>query len=137
MRAVLTATNDKGEQLDPQQQFWVTEVGYNTGFDPDGPKNPIPAQTDAGQVAFNLWTANGMAAPVTMATIGSPALFNTDLRGDTDGNLQPDTQLFRIFAGVTMDGVTLTRGLARGTNATGGAVYVGPVGQLTLRNCAV
>jgi hypothetical protein len=38
--------------IDPNQQFWITEVGYNTGFDPDGPKNPIPAQTDAGQVAF-------------------------------------------------------------------------------------
>jgi len=45
MRDVLNA-------VDPGQQFWVTEVGYNVGFDPDGPKNPIPAQTEAGQVAF-------------------------------------------------------------------------------------
>jgi len=45
MRAVLNT-------VDPGQQFWVTEVGYNVGFDVDGPKNPIPAQTDAGQVAF-------------------------------------------------------------------------------------
>lgn len=45
MRAVLNT-------VDPGQQFWVTEVGYNVGFDIDGPKNPIPAQTDAGQIAF-------------------------------------------------------------------------------------
>jgi hypothetical protein len=45
MRAVLNT-------VDPGQQFWVTEVGYNVGFDVDGPKNPIPAQTDAGQIAF-------------------------------------------------------------------------------------
>jgi hypothetical protein len=45
MRAVLNT-------VDPGQQFWVTEVGYNVGFDVDGPRNPIPAQTDAGQIAF-------------------------------------------------------------------------------------
>jgi hypothetical protein len=45
MRAVLNA-------VDPGQQFWVTEVGYNTGFDVDGPKGPTPVQTDAGQIAF-------------------------------------------------------------------------------------
>jgi len=38
--------------VDPNQQFWVTEVGYNVGFDPDGPKNPQPQQTEAGQAAF-------------------------------------------------------------------------------------
>jgi len=45
MRAVLNA-------VDPGQQFWVTEVGYNVGFDVDGPKGPTPAQTAAGQSAF-------------------------------------------------------------------------------------
>jgi hypothetical protein len=45
MRDVLNA-------VDPGQQFWVTEVGYNVGFDVDGPNNPIPAQTGAGQIAF-------------------------------------------------------------------------------------
>jgi hypothetical protein len=45
MRAVLNS-------VDPGQQFWVTEVGYNVGFDVDGPNNPIPAQTGAGQIAF-------------------------------------------------------------------------------------
>jgi hypothetical protein len=38
--------------VDPGQQFWITEVGYNVGFDPDGAKNPRPAQTEAGQAAL-------------------------------------------------------------------------------------
>ena len=38
--------------VDPGQQFWITEVGYNVGFDVDGPKGPTPAQTAAGQSAF-------------------------------------------------------------------------------------
>lgn len=45
MRAVLNT-------VDPGQQFWITEVGYNVGFDVDGPKGPTPAQTAAGQIAF-------------------------------------------------------------------------------------
>jgi hypothetical protein len=45
MRAVL-------DTVDPGQQFWVTEVGYNVGFDVDGPKGPTPAQTAGGQIAF-------------------------------------------------------------------------------------
>jgi hypothetical protein len=45
MRAVL-------DTVDPGQQFWVTEVGYNVGFDVDGPKGPTPAQTAEGQIAF-------------------------------------------------------------------------------------
>jgi hypothetical protein len=38
--------------VDPCKQFWITEVGYNVGFDPDGPINPRPAQTEQGQAAF-------------------------------------------------------------------------------------
>jgi hypothetical protein len=45
MRAVLNT-------VDPTQQFWITEVGYNVGFDVDGPKGPIPVQTEAGQIAL-------------------------------------------------------------------------------------
>jgi len=45
MRTVLNS-------VDPNQQFWITEVGYNVGFDPDGSKNPLPLQTEAGQAAF-------------------------------------------------------------------------------------
>lgn len=46
VRAVLEQVGD------PFKPFWVTEVGYNVGFDVDGPRNPIPAQTEAGQAAF-------------------------------------------------------------------------------------
>jgi hypothetical protein len=45
MRAVLNT-------VDPGQQFWVTEVGYNVGFDVDGPKGPTPTQTAGGQSTF-------------------------------------------------------------------------------------
>jgi hypothetical protein len=54
MRAVLNA-------FDPGQQFWITEVGYNVGFDVDGPRNPIPAQTAAGQSAFMRDVYNSLA----------------------------------------------------------------------------
>jgi VCBS repeat-containing protein len=55
------------------------------------------------------------------------------ISGDTGGDGLPDTQLFRVFALVTMEGLTLTEGRA----TTGGAVWVGPTGKLTLRYCAV
>jgi hypothetical protein len=37
---------------DTGRPFWITEVGYNVGFDPDGPRGQIPVQTEAGQAAF-------------------------------------------------------------------------------------
>jgi hypothetical protein len=44
-----TALQEAG---DPAIPFWITEVGYNVGFDVDGPLGPIPPQTEAGQAAF-------------------------------------------------------------------------------------
>jgi hypothetical protein len=41
-----------GQVGDPYKQFWITEVGYNVGFDVDGSRNPIPPQTDIGQEYF-------------------------------------------------------------------------------------
>jgi VCBS repeat-containing protein len=64
------------------------------------------------------------------------------ISGDSDGNNTADTQLFRVFSWVTMEGVTLSRGSA----GTGGAIYVGKTnlaesvfqtGRLTLRECAL
>jgi hypothetical protein len=40
------------EAGDPCIPLWITEVGYNVGFDIDGPKGPTPVQTEAGQAAF-------------------------------------------------------------------------------------
>jgi hypothetical protein len=48
------------ENINPQtgankpacEQFWITEVGYNVDFDPDGPQKPQPAQTEQGQADF-------------------------------------------------------------------------------------
>ncbi|ABU57786.1 conserved hypothetical protein [Roseiflexus castenholzii DSM 13941] len=46
MRAALV------EAGDPNVPFWITEIGYNVGFDVDGPRGPMPPQTEAGQAAF-------------------------------------------------------------------------------------
>jgi len=72
-------------------------------------------------------------------TIKGPGADLLTISGDTDGNLVPDTQLFRIHATVVMEGLTLTRGSGtRGeTEGTGGAIYVGLNGGLTMRACAV
>jgi hypothetical protein len=55
--------------VDPGQQFWVTEVGYNVGFDIDGPKNPIPAQTVAGQIAFMRDVYNSLSIRGDVANV--------------------------------------------------------------------
>ena len=62
MRAVL-------DTVDPGQQFWVTEVGYNTGFDVDGPNKPTPVQTDAGQIAFMRDVYNSLFARGDVANV--------------------------------------------------------------------
>ncbi|MCS6842274.1 MAG: glycoside hydrolase family protein [Roseiflexus sp.] len=46
MRAALA------EAGDPNVPFWITEIGYNVGFDVDGPRGPIPPQTEARQAEF-------------------------------------------------------------------------------------
>jgi hypothetical protein len=49
------------EAGDPCRQLWVSEVGYNVGFDVDGPSNPIPQQSEFGQAAFmeDVYTSLG------------------------------------------------------------------------------
>jgi hypothetical protein len=51
MRQALQHIDNQGAS-DACRQFWVTEVGYNVGFDPDGPKNPRLPQTEEGQAAL-------------------------------------------------------------------------------------
>ena len=78
MRAVLNT-------VDPGQQFWVTEVGYNVGFDVDGPKNPIPAQTDAGQVAFMRDVYELLAAHTARRTARGRQCVLVQVRGFSAG----------------------------------------------------
>ena len=40
------------EAGDPNAPFWITEIGYNVGFDVDGPRGPFPPQTESGQAEF-------------------------------------------------------------------------------------
>jgi len=55
--------------FDPGKPFWLTEVGYNVGFDPDGPKNPLPAQTEAGQADFMRDVYTSMASRADVASV--------------------------------------------------------------------
>ena len=51
--------------------------------------NPFPGNpNNRGQVAYNLWAANGKSAPVPMAVLGAPSLLNVELKGDVDGDRQ-------------------------------------------------
>lgn len=50
------------EAGDPCVPTWITEVGYNVGFDVDGPRGPIPQQTEAGQAAFLTDVYTSLAA---------------------------------------------------------------------------
>src|SRR5204863_6876117 len=73
-------------------------------------------------------------------TLRGPGADLLTISGDSDGNGLPDTQLFRIQATVVIEGLTLTKGLGRPADdggITGGAIYVGQNGNLTLRYCAI
>jgi hypothetical protein len=37
---------------DPCIPLWITEIGYNIGFDPDGVKGKLPKQTEVGQMSL-------------------------------------------------------------------------------------
>ncbi len=51
--------------------------------------NPFPGNPlNRGQVAYDLWLSNGMGAPVPMANVGDPSLFDVELKGDVDGDRQ-------------------------------------------------
>lgn len=63
-----------------------------------------------------------------------PGADRLTISGDSNGDGLPEVQLFRIRASVTMEGITLTKGLSADT---GGACYVGAGGALSLRYCAV
>lgn len=78
-------------------------------------------------------------------TLKGPGADLLAISGDADGNGQPDTQIFKVFSWVTMEGLTLAHGIAE----AGGAVCVGvtnpipdeprltQIGRLTMRDCAV
>lgn len=63
--------------------------------------NPFPGNpNNRGQVAYNLWVANGKGAPVVMAQLGSPTPFSVELKGDVDGNRQVSVADIPDFANV-------------------------------------
>jgi hypothetical protein len=56
---IRTALEQSGDAC---RQLWITEVGYNVGFDVDGPSNPIPQQSESGQASFMEDVYTGLAA---------------------------------------------------------------------------
>ncbi|MBX3745654.1 MAG: tandem-95 repeat protein [Verrucomicrobiae bacterium] len=71
-------------------------------------------------------------------TLKGPGADLLAISGDIEGDGEPDVQLFRIEASVVMEGLQLTHGAATsGSAVSGGAIYVGPTGSLTLRACAI
>jgi len=54
--------------------------------------NPFQANpNNRGQVAYDLWVATGMSAPIEMAVVGDPGRVNVDLKGDVNGDRQVTT----------------------------------------------
>ena len=66
-------------------------------------------------------------------TLKGPGADLLEISGDSNGDFEPDTQIGRVQAAVTLEGLTL----ARGTAQTGGALYVAPGGALVMRSCAI
>ena len=124
---LVTKTDDDGSK--GTLRYAVTNAGNDDVITFALPKYPALIRLDWNFGAIDLSRNTTLKGPgANMLTIS----------GDTDGNGDPDTQLFRVNAWVTMEGLTLSRGLAAsGTNLTGGAIYVGKSGRLTLRFCAV
>jgi hypothetical protein len=95
MRQALEDASPTGAN-DPCRQFWITEVGYNVGFDPDGPKNPLPPQTEQGQVAFmqDVYTTLAQRQLSQSPCGGGPEVANVfwfkyeDFPPDTGANAQ-------------------------------------------------
>lgn len=77
--------------------------------------------------------ANGPLSLAKNLTLSGPGANHLEISGDSDGNGQPDTQLFRIAAAVRVAGLTLKDGTA----LAGGCVSVGVGGSLLLEQCTV
>jgi hypothetical protein len=71
----------------------------------NNPNAALP--NDRGEIAYNYWAANGMSAPVAMATLGDPNRIIVDLKGDVTGDRQvtvadiPD--FVAVFLGLDTD----------------------------------
>lgn len=82
--------------------------------------------------------SNGPLVLKRNITLKGPGADMLRISGDENGDGVPDVRLFEIEANVVIEGLTLTHGSAlEGAVLSGGAVHVGPAGDLTLRACVV
>ncbi len=88
---------------------------------------------------LRLQASNGPVVLTRNVSIRGPGADLLTISGDSDGNGSADLQLFRVEARVTMSGLTMTKGSGTGgvVDGSGGAVSVGPTGDLSLQFCAV
>ncbi|MCC7377683.1 MAG: tandem-95 repeat protein [Verrucomicrobiales bacterium] len=85
-----------------------------------------------------LKRSNGPLILKRNITLKGPGADMLRISGDENGDGVPDVRLFEIEANVVIEGLTLTHGSAlEGAVLSGGAVHVGPAGDLTLRSCVV
>ena len=130
------------------------------------PRNHLVTRTQDDLAAGSLRYALSNAAPndvITFALPEYPALIRLQsnlgpialsrhvafegpgadlltISGDSNGDGQGDMQLFRVNATVKLRGISFTKGVggtAETGGLTGGAIYVGPNGRLTMHACAI
>jgi VCBS repeat-containing protein len=125
-------------QLELPRTILVTQAEDNS--DPGSLRYAVAAAAPNDTVAFALDSypavitihpTNGVIDLSKHITIKGPGADQLRISGDTDSNGSPDVQLFTVAANVRLEGITFDGGTA----LTGGAIYVGPDGDLTLRSC--
>ena len=82
---------------------------------------------------IRLSSALGPLVFTRNATLKGPGADLLEISGDSNGDSTPDTQICRVQAAVTLEGLTLARGAAQ----TGGGLYVAPGAALLMRSCAI
>jgi len=117
-------------------------------FQPGSLRHALTNASNDGVITFALASypalirLQGSNGPVVLTrniTIVGPGANLLTLSGDSDGNGSADMQLLRVESRATIAGVTFSKGNATGGTAVGvgGAISVGPTGDLILRFCAV
>jgi VCBS repeat-containing protein len=117
-------------------------------FQPGSLRHALTNASNDGVITFALASypalirlqgSNGPVVLTRNVTIVGPGADLLTLSGDSDGNGSADMQLLRVESRATIAGLTFTKGNATGGTAVGvgGAISVGPTGDLILRFCAV
>lgn len=147
--------------LENKSRTWLVTSTMDDGVLPGTLRHAVNSAGNNDIIAFALPSYPALIrlkkdathGPLTTSkhlSIKGPGADQLVISGDSNSNGQTDendTQLFRVFAALTMEGLTLTRGYAE----TGGACFIGldpdapvdpanpnrPPGSLKMVNCAI